>query len=155
MRTHPVSALIGWVLLCFAAPALGAFSTPDAWYASLRKPSWNPPGWVFGPVWTLLYIMMAIAAWLVWRRGGWKTQRAPLTLFLVQLALNAAWTPLFFGLHRPDLALVDIVLLWFAILATILAFWQAHRGAAWMLMPYLAWVSFAAVLNFTLWRMNA
>jgi tryptophan-rich sensory protein len=148
-------ALVGWLVLCFAAPALGAFSMPDAWYASLRKPPWNPPGWVFGPVWTLLYAMMAVAAWLVWRRGGLAAQRGPLAWFLVQLALNAAWTPLFFGLHRPDWAFLDIVLLWIAIAATLASFRRVHRGAAWLLVPYLAWVSFAAVLNFTLWRLNA
>lgn len=148
-------ALAGWIVLCFLAPALGAFSMPDTWYAALRKPAWNPPGWVFGPVWTLLYSMMAVAAWLVWRRGGWRMQRLPLTWFLVQLALNAAWTPIFFGLHRPGLAFADIVLLWLAIVGTIISFKRVQRGAAWLLAPYLAWVSFAAFLNFTLWRMNA
>lgn len=152
---HPILGLIGWVLLCFAAPALGAFSMPDAWYASLHKPSWNPPGWIFGPVWTLLYTMMAVAAWLVWRRGGFKVQRVPLICFVVQLAFNAAWTPLFFGLHQPGWAFAEIVLLWLAIAVTLAAFWRVHRGAAWLLVPYLAWVSFASVLNFTLWRMNA
>jgi tryptophan-rich sensory protein len=150
----PLACLAGWVLLCFLAPALGAWAQPDAWYASLAKPAWNPPGWVFGPVWAALYTMMAVAAWLVWRRGGWPAQRVPLSCFLVQLALNAAWTPLFFGLHRPDLAFLDIALLWLAIAATVLTFWRAHRGAALLLLPYIAWVSFAAVLNFTLWRMN-
>lgn len=128
---------------------------PGAWYASLHKPSWNPPAWIFGPVWTLLYTMMAVAAWLVWRRGGFAAQRGPLTWFLVQLALNAAWTPLFFGLHQPGWALAEIVLLWLAIAVTLAAFWRVHRGGAWLLVPYLAWVSFASLLNFTLWRMNA
>ncbi len=127
---------------------------PDAWYASLHKPSWNPPAWVFGPVWTLLYTMMAVSVWLVWRRGGFALQRASLSLFLAQLALNAAWTPLFFGLHQPGLAFVDIALLWLGIVATITAFRRVHCGAAWLLVPYLLWVSFASVLNFTLWRMN-
>lgn len=154
-RLRSVLALVGWIGLCFLAPAAGAFAMPDGWYAALRKPSWNPPGWVFGPVWTLLYTMMAVAAWMVWKRGGWKRQRGPLVLFLVQLVLNAAWTPLFFGLHRPGLAFVDIVLLWIAIVMTIISFKRVHRGTAWLLVPYLAWVSFATVLNFTLWRMNA
>ena len=127
---------------------------PGEWYASLKKPSWNPPGWIFGPVWTALYTMMAVAAWLIWRRGCWAAQRRPLTLFLVQLALNAAWTPLFFGWHRPRLAFADIVLLWLAILATLVAFRPVSRAAAWLLAPYLAWVSFATVLNLTLWRLN-
>ncbi|WP_035612752.1 TspO/MBR family protein [Haloferula sp. BvORR071] len=150
----PILGLAGWIALCFVAPALGAFAMPDTWYASLQKPSWNPPAWLFGPVWTALYITMAVAAWLVWRRGGFALQRVPLTWFLVQLALNAAWTPLFFGLHRPDLAFADIVLLWLAIIVTITVFRRVHRGAGWLLVPYLAWVSFASVLNFTLWRMN-
>lgn len=153
-RASLIPGLAGWVALCFTAPALGAFSLPDAWYTSLRKPSWNPPGWVFGPVWTVLYAMMAVAAWLVWRRGGLRAQRRPLSLFLAQLVLNAAWTPLFFGWHRAGLAFVDIVLLWVAIGATVPAFRRVHRGAAWLLAPYLAWVTFAAVLNFTLWRLN-
>jgi translocator protein len=148
-------ALAGWMLLCFAAAAFGGLFMPGDWYASLKKPSWNPPGWMFGPVWTALYAMMAVAALLVWRRGGWVTQRRPLRVFIVQLALNAAWTPLFFGLHRPGLAFSEIVLLWLAIAATIATFWPVNRTAACLLAPYLAWVSFASVLNFTLWRLNS
>ena len=148
-------ALGGWLLLCFAAAAFGSLFMPGEWYASVKKPAWNPPGWVFGPVWTALYTMMAVAAWLVWRRGGWAAQRRPLTLFLVQLALNAAWTPLFFGLKQPGWAFTDIVLLWLAIGASLFAFRPVSRVAAWLLAPYLAWVSFAATLNFTLWRLNS
>jgi benzodiazapine receptor len=148
-------ALAGWVLLCFGAAAFGGMFMPGEWYAALRKPSWNPPGWVFGPVWTALYTMMAVAAWLVWRQGGWARQRKPLLLFLAQLALNAAWTPLFFGLKHPGLALAEILLLWLAIAATLASFRPVSRPAARLLAPYLAWVSFAAVLNFTLWKLNA
>ena len=97
-------ALAGWLLLCFAAAAFGGLFMPGEWYAALKKPSWNPPGWIFGPVWMSLYAMMAVAAWLVWRQGGWGKQLKPLLLFLAQLALNAAWTPLFFGLQRPIVA---------------------------------------------------
>jgi len=147
--------LVIWLLVCFAAPALGAWAQPGEWYASLNKPSWNPPGWIFGPVWTFLYALMAVAAWSVWRRGGWRAQRLPLSLFLTQLTLNALWTPLFFGVHRPDLALVDILLLWLAIVATIVAFGRTNAVAACLLAPYLAWVSFAAFLNFTLWQLNS
>lgn len=147
-------ALAGWLLACFGAAAMGGLFMPGEWYAALRKPSWNPPAWVFGPVWTALYTMMAMAAWRVWKRGGFAAQRRALALFLVQLALNAAWTPLFFGLRRPGLAFAEILLLWLAIAATLLAFRPVSRGAAWLLVPYLAWVSFAAVLNFTLWRLN-
>ena len=148
-------ALGGWVLLCFAASAMGALFMPGEWYASLKKPSWNPPGWIFGPVWTALYTMMAVAAWRVWQRGGFRSQRRPLSLFLVQLAFNALWTPLFFGLHRPDLAFVGIVLLWLAIAGTITAFWPVSRLAAWLLAPYRLWVTVAAALNFVLWRVNS
>lgn len=152
---HQLLALIGWVLLCFCAASMGALFMPGQWYASLNKPSWNPPGWLFGPVWTTLYVMMAVAAWLVWRRGGFKVQRRRLTWFLVQLALNALWTPLFFGLHRPGLAFAELVLLWIAIGVTLVAFSGTSRAAAWLLAPYLAWVSFAAVLNFAVWRLNS
>ena len=144
-----------WLVTCFAAPALGFASGPGEWYAQLQKPSWNPPGWVFGPVWTALYAMMGVAAWMIWRRGGFRVQRLPLALFLAQLALNAAWTPLFFGLHQPGLAFLDIALLWLAIIATIAAFWRVQRTAAALLVPYLAWVSFATFLNFTIWRLNS
>jgi len=148
-------ALAGWLSLSLAAASLGAFFGPGDWYASLEKPWWNPPGWIFGPVWTALYTMMAVAAWLVWRQGGWGKQSKPLLFFLAQLALNALWTPLFFGLHRPRVAFAEIVLLWLAIVATLTAFRPVSRLAAWLLAPYLAWVSFAAALNFTLWCLNA
>jgi translocator protein len=147
-------ALAGWVLICFAAASLGALFMPGQWYVSLKKPSWNPPSWIFAPVWTALYTMMAVAAWLVWRRGGWAAQSRPLLLFLVQLTLNLFWSPLFFGLHWPSLAFAEIVLLWLAIAATVSTFASASRAAAWLLAPYLSWVSFAAALNFTLWRLN-
>jgi tryptophan-rich sensory protein len=147
-------ALTGSLLLCFAAAAFGGMFMPGEWFASLKKPSWNPPSWVFGPVWTALYSMMAVAAWLVWKRGGCAVQRGPLTLFLVQLALNAAWTPLFFGLQWPGAAFAEIVLLWMAISVTLVAFGRVSYVAAWLLVPYLVWVSFAAALNFTLWRLN-
>ena len=154
-RGKMILGLCGWLLLCFAAASPGAVFMPGEWFAALKKPSWNPPGWVFGPVWTALYAMMAAAAWLVWQRGGWKEQRKPLLIFLAQLALNAVWTALFFGLHRPGVAFAEIVLLWLAIVATLVAFRPVNRTAAWLLVPYLAWVSFAAVLNGTLWSLNA
>ncbi len=148
-------SLAGWLGLCFGAAAFGGFFGPGEWYATLKKPAWNPPGWIFGPVWTALYAMMAVAAWLVWQRGGFASQRRPLTLFLVQLALNAAWTPLFFGLHLPGLAFAEILLLWLAIAATLKFFRVVSRAAAWLFAPYLAWVTFAAALNFALWRLNS
>lgn len=143
-----------WIGLTFLAPAIGFRAKPDRWFRSLTKPSFNPPSWVYAPVWTLLYLLMAIAAWLVWRDGGWERQAFPLSLYLVQLVLNAAWTPLFFGAHRLGLALVDIVLQWFAIAATLLAFARVDAVAGWLFAPYLAWVSFATVLNFAFWRRN-
>ncbi len=148
-------ALVGWLALCFAASGTAVFVSVDGWYAGLLKPSWNPPAWVFGPVWTLLYVMMAVAAWLVWREGGWKEQGRALGLFLLQWLLNALWTPLFFGMHRPGLAFAEIILLWLALAATLVSFWRVRRPAGVLLMPYLAWVSLAAVLNFTIWRLNS
>ena len=129
---------------------------PGDWYASLAKPEWTPPPWVFGPAWTILYAMMALAAWRLWRRLGSRPleARRALVLFAVQLALNLAWTPVFFGMQRPDLALVVILLLWVAIAATIVAAWQACKTAAALLMPYLAWVTFATALNMAIWRLN-
>jgi tryptophan-rich sensory protein len=150
-----ILGLCGWVLLCFAAASLGALCPPGEWYAALQKPTWNPPGWIFGPVWSALYTMMAVAAWMVWKRGGFAAQRRPLGVFLAQLALNALWTPLFFGLHWPGVAFAEILLLGLAIAWTIALFWRVQRAAAYLLMPYLAWVSFAAVLNGTLWRLNS
>ncbi|MEM1085613.1 MAG: TspO/MBR family protein [Verrucomicrobiota bacterium] len=147
-----VAVLIGFILITFCAPALGVFGPPGEWYAGLEKPSWNPPPWIFGPVWTALYLMIAVAAWLVWRKDGWKR---PMALYFIQLALNAAWTPIFFGAHQLGWALFEIMLLWVAILLTALAFCPVHRVAALLLVPYLCWVSFATFLNFTLWRLNS
>ena len=147
--------LCAWLLLCFAAALPGAWSMPGEWYAGLNKPSWTPPGWLIGRVWSVLYTMMAVSVWLVWIKGGLAAQRRPLGIFGFQLALNAIWTPLFFGLRRPDLAFAEILLLWAAIVWSIAAFHRVDRLAAALLWPYLAWVSFAAVLNGTLWRMNA
>ena len=148
-------ALIGWLALTFGAAATGVFVSTGGWYAELAKPAWNPPGWVFGPVWTALYLMMAVAAWLVWREGGWKAQRGPLTLYVVQWGLNALWTPLFFGLQRPGMAFAEILVLLVAVCATLVAFWKVRRGAGLLLVPYALWTTFAALLNFTIWRMNA
>lgn len=154
-RGRQALALASWLALCFAAAGTAAFVFSDGWYDGINKPSWNPPAWIFGPAWTVLYATMAVAAWLVWREGGWRAQGRVLSLFVLQWALNVLWTPLFFGLHRPGLALIDIVALWLAILATLIAFWRVRRAAGILLPPYLAWVTFAAVLNFTIWRMNS
>lgn len=151
---HPVLGYLAWLTLCFLASASAVFVSPGGWYAELSKPSWNPPAWVFGPAWTLLYILMATAAWLVWREGGWKAQSRPLGFFLAQWLLNALWTPLFFGLHLPGLAFVEILLLWGMILITTVAFWRVKAIAGVLMLPYLAWVAFAAALNFAIWRIN-
>lgn len=152
--SHQVIALVGWLVLCFVPTLTAGFVSMDDWFAALNKPVWNPPGWLFGPVWTFLYAVMAVSAWLVWREGGWLKQGWPLGLFLMQLTLNAVWTPLFFGMHSPALAFVDIALLWLTIAATLWSFWPVSRLASLLLIPYLGWVSFASVLNFTIWRMN-
>ena len=149
-----LAVLAAWISASFAAASTGLLFPPGDWYASLQKPPWNPPSWVFGPVWTALYLMMAVAAWRVWRAGGFKRQGRALGFYLLQLALNALWTPLFFGAHQMGAAFICIVLLWLAIAATVYSFWKADRPAALLLAPYLAWVSFATVLNFTLWRLN-
>lgn len=138
-RSRQLLALLAWILICFIPATVGAAFRPGDWYAALAKPSWNPPAWIFGPVWTTLYLMMAVAAWLVWRQGGWATQRKALNLFLVQLALNALWSPIFFGLKNPALAFAEIVLLWLAIAVTTAAFFRAHKPAAILLLPYLTW----------------
>jgi translocator protein len=134
------------------------FTTADSlgnWYADLNKPFFNPPNWIFGPVWTTLYITMGISAYLVWQKDiNSKAVRIVLACFIVQLFLNAIWTPLFFGLHSPLLGLIDIVLLLNAIIVTIVAFFQISRIAALLLVPYLAWVSFATVLNAAIYLLN-
>jgi tryptophan-rich sensory protein len=150
-----VVVLAGWVALCWSAALPGAVFRPGEWYASLQKPPWTPPGWIFGPVWTALYTIMGVAAWLVWKRGGFARQGKALSLFLGQLLFNALWSPLFFGMHNPGLALADLLLLWLALAATLAAFWKARPVAGALLVPYLAWVSFAGALNFALWRLNA
>lgn len=146
--------LAGWLAGSFAAGWIGSRYMPGEWYASLAKPSWNPPNTVFAPVWTLLYTLMAVAAWRVWRQAGFTGAGPALGLFIVQLALNALWTYLFFGLHRPDLAFLDIAVLWLAILGTGILFWRTDPTAGALMLPYLAWVSFAACLNFALWQLN-
>lgn len=149
-----VFGLIGWVLVSLAAGWVGSRFMPGAWYAGLAKPSWNPPSWVFAPVWSTLYLLMAVAAWLVWRRTGFAGAPAALGMFVLQLVLNSLWSYLFFGLHRPGFALIEIVVLWGAIAATLIAFWRISPPAGALLLPYLAWVSFAAALNLQLWRLN-
>jgi tryptophan-rich sensory protein len=145
---------IGWLALTFSAAWLGSRFLPDEWYKNLKKPGWNPPNKIFAPVWSALYLFMAAAAWLVWRSYGFSLALFPLVLFVIQLLLNSAWTWTFFGLHRPGTALADIIVLWVLILITLTLFWQFEPLAGALLLPYLAWVSFATYLNLTIWRLN-
>ena len=153
-----VGGLLGWLVVCFGASAIGSAATIseiEGWYAGLEKPSFNPPNWIFGPVWSVLFFLMALAAWLVWRRFGFAGAKAALSVFLVQLAANVGWSVLFFGLHSPPMAFFWICLLRVLITTTIVLFWMKSRLAGGLLVPYLMWVSFASVLNFWIWRLNA
>jgi benzodiazapine receptor len=156
--TRQAIALAVSVGICLGAAGLGSILTISSigtWYATLRKPSWTPPNGAFGPIWTTLYLSMAVAAWLVWRTGGFSHARLPLTLFVIQLALNVAWSGLFFRWHWLGAAFLEVVLLWIFILLTAIAFWPVSRVAGWLMVPYLAWVAIAASLNAAIWRMNA
>lgn len=156
-RWRQAATLGGFVVVCLAAGVIGSLATTPkvpTWYATLNKPSWNPPSWVFAPVWTTLYVMMGVAAWTVWRKAGTPLNRAFL-FFWTQLVLNTIWSFLFFGLERPGLAFAEIVLLWLSIVVTVWAFRRWSGAAALLLAPYLGWVTFAACLNFTIWRLNS
>lgn len=146
------------VIICYGAALLGNLATMPqipTWYAGIGKPPWTPPDWVFGPVWALLYAMMAVAAWLIWRKAEWGDGKKPLLWFACQLALNSLWSILFFGLHSPGAAFIEIFFLWLAILMTIRGFWPISKLAAVLMLPYFLWVSFASVLNATIWQMNS
>jgi tryptophan-rich sensory protein len=149
-------SLGGWLLLCFAVASLGALASVNAvgFYAQLVQPSWAPPAWVFGPAWSLLFTLMAFAAWLAGRGHHSAGRTRALALFVLQLALNALWSWLFFAWHRGGWAFFEVLVFWAAILATLLSFWRRRPLAGMLLLPYIAWVSFAAVLNATLWRLN-
>jgi tryptophan-rich sensory protein len=150
-------SLLVLLVCCLAVMALGALVTRPAiagWYAQLAKPSWTLPNDIFGPAWTLLYLSMAIAAWLVWCQRHTSAMAWPLGLFAVQLLLNGAWSYLFFGQHNISAALVDIVLLWCGIVATLLACWRVRRLAGGLFVPYLLWITYAVALNATIWRLN-
>jgi benzodiazapine receptor len=146
-----------WVFigLCFVAAMSGALFPPGAWHRNLAKPTWHPPNWLFAPAWMVLYGMIAVAAWLVWKQAdGFAGASLALTLWGVQLVFNAAWSGIFFGLKRMDLALIEVGALWLSILATIVAFWQISTGGALLMVPYLLWVTFAAALNYSMWSLN-
>jgi tryptophan-rich sensory protein len=155
-RQRQTVGLLSWLFASFVVAAIGGAASIHAgpFYMQLARPDWAPPPTIFGPVWTGLYLLMAIAAWLVWRVGGFRAAKSALTLFLVQLALNALWSWLFFGWHRGALAFVDIVVLWALIVATLVAFWRIRSLAGALLVPYLLWVSFACALNYSVWQLN-
>ncbi|NCT66711.1 MAG: tryptophan-rich sensory protein [Rhodanobacteraceae bacterium] len=151
-----VTGLLFWLTLSFAAAAIGAAASiqASAFYLQLARPDWAPPGAVFGPVWSVLYTLMGVAAWLAWRERGFQAARTALVLFVVQLAVNALWSWLFFGWRLGALAFADIVLLWALVVATLVSFWRVRPLAGALLLPYLLWVSFAAALNLAVWRLN-
>lgn len=157
-KLKSVGQALLFILACQLAGILGAVFTAtgdSGWYQNLEKPIFNPPSWLFAPVWTLLYTLMGIAAYLVWQRGGHRyVVKKALAVFAAQLVLNALWTPVFFGAHQVGLALVVIGLLWVFILATMVLFYQRSKLACWLLLPYLLWVAFAMVLNVSIWLMN-
>lgn len=155
-RKQHVFGLVAWLALSFITAAIGSVASIQAasFYAELIRPDWSPPASVFGPVWTVLYTLMGIAAWLVWRVNGFGRAAVALTFFLSQLALNALWSWLFFYWQLGAVAFVDIIFLWLFIVFTLAAFWRIHKFAAVLLVPYLFWVSFAALLNYSLWQLN-
>jgi len=156
MRLNNFFKLVIAVVVSELAGIIGSvFTTPSiaGWYAGIVKPAFNPPSWVFGPVWITLYFLMGISLWLVWKSNAVPKRKA-MWLFAVQLVLNTAWSIIFFGLHSPGGALVEIVFLWLAILPTIIAFYKISKPAAWLLVPYILWVSFASYLNYAIWSLN-
>lgn len=144
-----------WIIITLAVGlAAGMVSRPDEWYSALSKPVWNPPGWIFAPVWILLYVLMGAAAGIIWQRRAISQSTLALNFYVIQLILNIIWPLIFFGMRNPGLAFAEICLLWIAIVVTLFTFWRVYRPAGFLLMPYFLWVSFAALLNFTIWRMN-
>lgn len=155
-RQKQILGFVAWLATSFVAAAIGGAASIRAapFYAQLVRPEWAPPQSLFGPVWTVLYALMGIAAWLVWREGGFRSARTALVLFLVQLAVNALWSWLFFAWHLGGAAFADIIVLWLLIVATLVAFWRIRPLAGALLVPYLLWVSFAAALNYSVWQLN-
>lgn len=148
--------LLAWLGVCFAAAGLGALASVNAgsFYQQLVRPSWAPPGWLFGPMWSALYFSMGVAAWLAWRERGLRGMGGAAILFLAQLAINALWSWLFFAWRLGGLAFAEVLILLAMIAATALAFWRIRPLAGALLLPYLAWVAFASVLNYSTWRLN-
>lgn len=148
-------SLLAFFAANFMAALSGAFFRPGDWYRTLDKPAWRPPDWLFAPAWAVLYTMIAVSGWLIWlEAGGTSAGRFALIVYGLHLLVNASWSAVFFGLRRPGLAFFDILLLWGSIGLTAIVFYDIRPLAAWLLLPYLAWVSFAALLNFSIWRRN-
>ena len=156
-KQKQIMGLVGWLVVSFSASAVGVVASIQAksFYSQLARPDWAPPPGVFGPVWTVLYALMGVAAWLVWRSGGFRANRQALMLFLLQLAFNALWSWLFFAWNLGVMALVDVLVLWLLIVATLVSFWRVSPLAGALLIPYLLWVSFASALNFSLLQLNS
>lgn len=157
MRFNDILRLAVSLIVCQMAGVFGSLFTVPAistWYQTLNKPSFNPPNWIFSPVWISLYLMMGISLFLVWRKKGHPNLKMTLIFFFIQLILNALWSASFFGLRSPFLGLVNILFLWFAILLMIMYFLKVSKAGAWLLLPYLLWVSFATILNYSLWVLN-
>ena len=153
-----LAGLVFWIGICYLAAWIGALVSPGMapadWYDALNKPAWNPPGWVFGPVWTVLYTMMGIAAWIVWDRFGLKAAKVALVAFLVQLVLNGLWSRIFFGMQEPGWAFFEILILLAAIVVTTVLFFRNNAVAGWLMVPYIVWVGYASTLNGAIWIMN-
>jgi benzodiazapine receptor len=155
-KSTQIIGLISWLILTFIAAAIGSAASAESglFYQQISRPEWAPPAWLFAPVWTILYILMGISAWIIWRVDGFRSARIALSLFIIQLVLNAVWTWIFFVWRQGALAFAEIIVLWALILCTTIAFWRVRILAGILLLPYLAWVSFASVLTFTVWRLN-
>lgn len=151
-----IFGLLIFLVISFIVAALGAMASINAgdFYAGLTRPAWAPPAWLFGPVWTLLFIMMAISAWLVWRIAGYSGAQLALSVYMIQMVFNALWSWLFFSLHAGLWAFIDIIFLWISLVLVIYLFWNLSVLAGLLMIPYLLWVSFAAILNFTIWKLN-
>lgn len=158
MKAADVLKLVIAIAVCEFAGFIGSIFTSSSvgsWYATVIRPEFAPPNWVFAPVWTALFALMGIAAFLVWKNGlGQKRVRIALSIFGLQLALNVVWSLIFFGLRSPGYAFLEIIVLWLAILATMVSFYRVRKAAAYILLPYLLWVSFAVYLNYAIWQLN-
>jgi translocator protein len=155
-KPKQVLGFIIWLIVTFVAALIGTIASAKAglFYQLLIRPEWAPPAWLFGPVWTVLYILMGIDAWLVWRVNGFRAARIALSFFIIQLAANALWTWLFFVWRSGVISFVEIIILWILVLCTVIAFWRVRSFYGILLLPYLAWVSFASILTFAIWKLN-